>query len=170
MQNANADGASLELTIHDNDTWLGERLVLIVWTEDLDRDPQMREAIDAFQSALSPAEKNQLVGGDIQCVDANLNLPMAWGKFLEEKVDEKLLKKIRNRKEDDPPIRTYRRASVITEEFVGQTIEVHNGKNFISVYIREEMVGRRLGEFAPTRKFRSHGGTKEKVLPVRKRK
>ena len=51
-------------------------------------------------------------------------------------VDEKLLKKIRNRKEDDPPIRTYRRASVITEEFVGQTIEVHNGKIFISVYIR----------------------------------
>lgn len=85
-------------------------------------------------------------------------------------VDEKLLKKIRNRKEDDPPIRTYRRASVITEEFVGQTIEVHNGKIFISVYIREEMVGRRLGEFAPTRKFRGHGGTKEKVLPARKRK
>lgn len=85
-------------------------------------------------------------------------------------VDEKLLKKIRNRKEGDPPIRTYRRSSVITEEFVEQTIEVHNGKNFISVYIREEMVGRRLGEFAPTRKFHGHGGSKEKVLPARKRK
>ncbi len=84
-------------------------------------------------------------------------------------VDEKLLKKIRNRKEDDPSIRTYRRASVIIEEFVGQTIEIHNGKNFIPVYIREEMIGHRLGEFAPTRKFLRHGSSKEKVLTARKR-
>ena len=85
-------------------------------------------------------------------------------------IDEKLLKKIRNRKEDDPPIRTYRRSSVINEEFVGLTIEIHNGKNFIPVYIREDMVGHRLGEFSPTRKFLGHGGSKEKVLPARKKK
>lgn len=84
-------------------------------------------------------------------------------------INEKLLKKIRNSKEDDPPIRTYSRASVIKEEFVGLTIEVHNGKNFIPVYIREDMIGHRLGEFAPTRKFLKHGGSKEKVLPARKR-
>lgn len=85
-------------------------------------------------------------------------------------INEKLLKKIRNRKEDEPPIRTYSRVSVINEEFVGLTIEVHNGKNFISVYIREDMIGHRLGEFAPTRKFFGHGGSKEKVLPARKKR
>lgn len=85
-------------------------------------------------------------------------------------VDEKLLKKIKNRKEGDSPIRTYSRASIITEEFVGMTIEIHNGKNFIPVYIREDMVGHRFGEFAPTRKFTGHGGSKEKVLPARKKK
>jgi small subunit ribosomal protein S19 len=51
-------------------------------------------------------------------------------------VDEKLLKKIKNRKEDDPPVRTYSRSSFIIEEFVGETIEIHNGKNFIPLYIR----------------------------------
>lgn len=83
-------------------------------------------------------------------------------------VDEKLLKKVKNWKEDDDPIRTYSRASVITEDFIGKTVEVHNGKNFIAVYIREEMVGHRLGEFSLTRKFISHGGRKEKVLPGKK--
>jgi len=85
-------------------------------------------------------------------------------------VDEKLLKRIKNRKKDDAPIRTYSRASVISEEFIGHTVEVHNGRNFIPVYIREEMVGCRLGEFAPTRRFQRHSSSKEKILPGRKRK
>jgi hypothetical protein len=92
VKNAIADESPLQLSIHDNDTWLGERLVLIVWTKDLHDNQKMRDAIDAFQIALSPAEKDKLVGGDIQCVDANLNQPMAWGKFRKEKVNKKLLK------------------------------------------------------------------------------
>jgi small subunit ribosomal protein S19 len=79
-------------------------------------------------------------------------------------VDEKLLKKIKNWKEGDPLIRTYRRGSTITQDFVGHTVGVHNGKEFISVYIRTEMVGHKLGEFAPTRKFIKHGGHKEAVI------
>ncbi len=78
--------------------------------------------------------------------------------------DKKLLKKIGNWKEGDPFIRTYRRSSAITEDFVGLTIEVHNGKDFIPVYIREEMIGHKLGEFSPTRKFIKHGGHKETVV------
>ncbi|MEA3421348.1 MAG: 30S ribosomal protein S19 [Acidobacteriota bacterium] len=83
--------------------------------------------------------------------------------------DEKLLRKVRNWKEDDPPIRTYRRSSVITEEFVGKTIEIHNGKNFIPVYIREDMIGHRLGEFSLTRKFIKHSSSKEKLIPGKKK-
>ncbi|RME69778.1 MAG: 30S ribosomal protein S19 [Verrucomicrobia bacterium] len=55
------------------------------------------------------------------------------------------------------PITTWSRRSTITPEFVGLTINVHNGKNFVSVFITENMVGHKLGEFAPTRSFRSHG-------------
>lgn len=55
-------------------------------------------------------------------------------------------------------IKTWSRACVITPEFVGHTFGVHNGKEFISVFCTEAMVGHRLGEFSPTRKFRSHGG------------
>ena len=52
---------------------------------------------------------------------------------------------------------------MITPEFVGYTFEVHNGKNFIPVYITENMVGHRLGEFSPTRSFRGHAGTKKDI-------
>ena len=55
------------------------------------------------------------------------------------------------------PITTWSRRSTITPDFVGNTFSVHNGKNFISVYVTENMVGHKLGEFAPTRTFRSHG-------------
>lgn len=82
----------------------------------------------------------------------------------EKYVDEKLLKKIKKWKEGDPTIRTYKRSSTIVEDLVGYTIEVHNGKDFITVYIRPEMVGHKLGEFAPTRKFIKHGGQKEAVI------
>jgi len=55
------------------------------------------------------------------------------------------------------PITTWSRRSTITPDFVGHTFNVHNGKNFMSVYVTENMVGHKLGEFAPTRTFRSHG-------------
>lgn len=59
-------------------------------------------------------------------------------------------------------IKTWSRASMITPEFVGQTFGVHNGKSFIPVYCTENMVGHKLGEFAPTRNFRGHSGSKNK--------
>lgn len=74
-------------------------------------------------------------------------------------VDQKLLKKVLKQKEtqDKTPIKTWARASQIPPEFVGHTFAVHNGRNFINVFVVEAMVGHRLGEFAPTRTFRSHG-------------
>ena len=59
-------------------------------------------------------------------------------------------------------IKTWSRASMISPDFVGQTIAVHNGKTFIPVYVTENMVGHKLGEFSPTRTFRGHGGNKKK--------
>lgn len=59
-------------------------------------------------------------------------------------------------------IKTWSRASMISPDFVGQTIAVHNGRQFVPVYITENMVGHKLGEFAPTRTFRGHAGAKNK--------
>lgn len=59
-------------------------------------------------------------------------------------------------------IKTWSRASMISPDFVGETIAVHNGKSFIPVYVTENMVGHKLGEFSPTRSFRGHGGNKNK--------
>ena len=74
-------------------------------------------------------------------------------------VDERLLKKIQNLKAGDKTIiKTWDRASIITPEMVGFTFGVHNGRHHISVLIIENMVGHRLGEFSPTRKFQGHGG------------
>lgn len=81
-----------------------------------------------------------------------------------EYVDPKLMKKIKKWKDGDPVIRTYSRSSTIIEDLVGHTLAVHNGKDFVSVYIRREMIGCKLGEFAPTRKFIKHGGQKEAVI------
>jgi small subunit ribosomal protein S19 len=74
-------------------------------------------------------------------------------------VDEKLLKKIRKLAEggSKKPIKTWSRRSTVTPEFVGLTISVHNGKTFYPVFVTENMVGHKLGEFAPTRVFRHHG-------------
>lgn len=58
-------------------------------------------------------------------------------------------------------IKTWSRASMISPDFLGQTIAVHNGKQFINVYITENMVGHKLGEFSPTRTFRGHAGKKK---------
>ncbi len=76
-------------------------------------------------------------------------------------VDPKLLKKIENLKPGDKKIiKTWSRASVIYPEMVGFTFGVHNGRDHIEVLITENMVGHRLGEFSPTRKFVAHGGKK----------
>ncbi|HKK08612.1 MAG TPA: 30S ribosomal protein S19 [Gemmatimonadota bacterium] len=75
-------------------------------------------------------------------------------------IEEKLLLKVQrmNKSGDKRVIKTWSRASTISPEFVGHTIAVHNGNKFIPVYITENMVGHKLGEFAPTRLFRGHGG------------
>lgn len=74
-------------------------------------------------------------------------------------IDPKLLKKIQNKKPSfGDVVKTWSRASQIAPEMVGFTFGVHNGKDFIPVTVTEEMVGHRLGEFSPTRKFTKHGG------------
>ena len=61
------------------------------------------------------------------------------------------------------PIKTWARVSMIPPEFVGKYFKVHNGKNFIDVFVTEDMVGHRLGEFAPTRTFRGHGQVVKRI-------
>ena len=82
-------------------------------------------------------------------------------------VDVKLAEKIRllNNKGEKRVIKTWARASMITPDMVSHTIAVHNGRQFLTVYIDENMVGHKLGEFAPTRVFRSHGGKAAKAAP-----
>lgn len=81
-------------------------------------------------------------------------------------IDEKLLKKVLAQKQSGKkePIKTWARACQIPPEFVGHTFAVHNGRTFIEVYVTEEMVGHRLGEFSPTRTFRGHGKVVKRVL------
>ena len=80
-------------------------------------------------------------------------------------IDFKLEKKVEAMNSNSvkkAPIKTWARASMIAPEFVGITFAVHNGNKFIPVYVTENMVGHKLGEFAPTRTFRGHGGKKNK--------
>lgn len=81
-------------------------------------------------------------------------------------IDEKLLKKVLSQKESGQKtaLKTWARRSQIPPEFVGYTFLVHQGKNFVSVYVTEGMIGHRLGEFAPTRIFKSHGTVTKRVL------
>jgi small subunit ribosomal protein S19 len=80
-------------------------------------------------------------------------------------VDAKLLKKVEqmNRIGDKRPIKTWSRRSMIVPEFVGHNMAIHNGKQHLPIFITENMVGHKLGEFAPTRTFRRHGNTADKV-------
>ena len=80
-------------------------------------------------------------------------------------VNQKLLWKIDklNDTSSKKPIKTWSRASMITPDFVGHIFLVHNGKDFVSVSVSENMVGHRLGEFAPTRTFKAHGAHTAKV-------
>ena len=82
------------------------------------------------------------------------------GPFIHYKLEKKVLANVEANKK--PVIKTWSRASMISPDFVGQTIAVHNGKSFIPVYVTENMVGHKLGEFAMTRNFRGHAGAKDK--------
>ena len=79
-------------------------------------------------------------------------------------VDARLLRRVERQKAsgEQEPLRTWRRACTIVPEFVSHTFMIHNGKSFIKLYVTEEMVGHRLGEFAPTRIFRGHAGSRKK--------
>ncbi len=81
-------------------------------------------------------------------------------------VDQKLLKKVlaQQKAGKKEPIKTWARASQIPPEFVGHTFLVHNGRKFLEVFVVEDMVGHRLGEFAPTRTFHGHGRVVKRVI------
>ena len=82
------------------------------------------------------------------------------GPYIDVKLEKKVMKNVEAGKKT--VVKTWSRASMISPEFVGQTIAVHNGNKFIPVYVTENMVGHKLGEFAPTRLFRGHAGKKNK--------
>lgn len=81
-------------------------------------------------------------------------------------IDPKLLKKVMAQKNsvDKSAIKTWSRECVVSPDFVGHTFLVHQGKNFVEVFVNEAMVGHKLGEFAPTRTFRGHGKVVKRVL------
>jgi small subunit ribosomal protein S19 len=81
------------------------------------------------------------------------------GAFVDEHV-QKAVSRIRESGSRPPAIKTWSRRSTITPEMVGLTFAVHNGKRHLPVYVTENMVGHKLGEFAPTRTFKGHSGTK----------
>jgi len=81
------------------------------------------------------------------------------GPFIHYKLENRVLNMNESGKKS--VVKTWSRASMISPDFVGHTIAVHNGNRFIPVYVTENMVGHKLGEFAPTRQFRGHGGKKK---------
>ena len=83
------------------------------------------------------------------------------GPYVHYKLERKVLANVEAGKKS--VIKTWSRASMITQDFVGQTIAVHNGKQFIPVYVTENMVGHKLGEFSPTRTFKGHTAADKKA-------
>ncbi|PID93723.1 MAG: 30S ribosomal protein S19 [Bacteroidetes bacterium] len=81
------------------------------------------------------------------------------GPYIHWKLEKRVLAQAESSKKS--VIKTWSRASMISPDFVGQTIAVHNGKQFVPVYVTENMVGHKLGEFSPTRIFRGHAGNKK---------
>lgn len=81
------------------------------------------------------------------------------GPFIHYKLEKKVQANIESNKKS--VVKTYSRASMISPDFVGQTIAVHNGRTFIPVFVTENMVGHKLGEFSPTRTYRGHAGNKK---------
>lgn len=85
-------------------------------------------------------------------------------------VDPRILKKIEGKKPTETgSIKTWSRACVIAPEMIGFTFAVHNGKSHLDVFVTEDMVGHRLGEFSPTRKFNKHGGKMQKELEMKQK-
>ena len=84
------------------------------------------------------------------------------GPFVHYSLEKKVQENITTGK--STVVKTWSRASMITPDFVGQTIAVHNGKQFVPVYVTENMVGHKLGEFSPTRTFYSHAGDRKSKL------
>lgn len=84
-------------------------------------------------------------------------------------VEDKLLKKVERMTQsgDRRPIKTWSRRSMIVPEFIGHTFSVHNGRQHVAVFVTENMVGHRLGEFAPTRTFRRHGSHTDKTAALK---
>jgi len=80
------------------------------------------------------------------------------GPYVNKKLENRIL--AMNAKNEKKVLKTWDRSCTITPDFVGHTISVHNGKKHIPVYVKSEMVGHKLGEFAPTRTFHGHGGVK----------
>lgn len=81
-------------------------------------------------------------------------------------IDKNLIRKVEKLKQDGrkEPVKTWARSSQIPPEFVGYTFLVHNGKNFLEVYVNEDMVGHRLGEFSQTRTFKGHGQVVKRTM------
>ena len=79
-------------------------------------------------------------------------------------VDARLIKRVMRQKDTDErdPLQTWNRACTIVPEFVNHTFLIHNGKTFVKLFVTEDMVGHRLGEFAPTRTFRGHAGSRKR--------
>ena len=111
-------------------------------------------------------------------IQSNIDLPIhrqvlrrrfSAAYFYSVWLDPKLLKKIEdmNRTRDHRVIKTWSRRSTITPEFVGHTLAVHNGKKFMPIYVTENMVGHKLGEFSPTRTFRAHTGRTAKTTALK---
>lgn len=90
---------------------------------------------------------------------SNMSRSISKGPYVDEKLLIKVQKMIRSG--DKKPIKTWARASTITPDFVGLTLSIHNGRKFIPVFITENMVGHKAGEFSPTRTFRKHGAHTE---------
>jgi len=82
------------------------------------------------------------------------------GPFIDFKLEKKIVEMNESKKKKT--IKTWSRRSMISPDFVGHTVAVHNGRQFIPVYVTENMVGHKLGEFSPTRTFRGHAGKKDK--------
>jgi small subunit ribosomal protein S19 len=82
------------------------------------------------------------------------------GPYIDFRLDNKI--QALNKIEKKSVIKTWSRRSMISPDFIGHTFAVHNGNKFIPVYVTDNMVGHKLGEFAPTRNFRGHGGKKDK--------
>ncbi len=85
------------------------------------------------------------------------------GPFIDDSLQDKI--ESLNRKNDKKIVKTWSRRSTISPDFVGHTLAVHNGRKFIPVFVTENMVGHKLGEFSPTRTFRAHSGKTKKAAP-----